>query len=185
MRCFLPSQPSSSTAHRLAAATIDARLCATPGERVPAAARLPARGHLGLSARAKVQRPACGAALCHRKSTLAPPHLPHHHQARAIETPILGQQLPREQSVVRRRREGARGGLGAEVARLALATPDGGPSRPRGIAITPHGRYAATTGAPRSQPSSGVMWVVDIAERKVVGRVAGMDNETYLLVLLP
>ncbi len=46
-------------------------------------------------------------------------------------------------------------------------------------------RYAAVTGAPRGQPSSGVLWVVDIAERKVVGRVAGVGNETYLLALLP
>jgi DNA-binding beta-propeller fold protein YncE len=77
------------------------------------------------------------------------------------------------------------GGLGAEVARLALATPDGRPSRPRGIAITPDGKYAAITGAPRGQPASGVLWVVDIAERKVVGRVSGVGNETYLLALLP
>ena len=77
------------------------------------------------------------------------------------------------------------GGLGAEVARLALATPDGRPSRPRGIAITPDGNYAAITGAPRGQPGSGVLRVVDIAERKVVGRVSGVGNETYLLALLP
>ena len=68
---------------------------------------------------------------------------------------------------------------------LALATPDGRPSRPRGIAITPDGKYAAITGAPRGQPGSGVLWVVDIAERKVVGRVSGVGNETYLLALLP
>src|SRR5262245_33724906 len=77
------------------------------------------------------------------------------------------------------------GGLGAAVARLPLATPDGKPSRPRGIAITPDGRYAAITGAPRGQPNSGVLWVVDIAERKTVGRVSGVGNETYLLALLP
>jgi DNA-binding beta-propeller fold protein YncE len=77
------------------------------------------------------------------------------------------------------------GELGAEVARLALATPDGRPSRPRGIVITPDGKYAAITGAPRGQPNSGVLWVVDIAERKTVGRVSGVGNETYLLALLP
>ncbi len=77
------------------------------------------------------------------------------------------------------------GGLGAEVARLPLATPDGRPSRPRGIAITPDGKYAAITGAPRGAANSGVLWVVDIAQRKVVGRVAGVGNETYLLALLP
>jgi hypothetical protein len=46
------------------------------------------------------------------------------------------------------------GGLGAEVARLPLATPDGKPSRPRGIAITPDGKYAAITGAPRGEPGA-------------------------------
>ena len=77
------------------------------------------------------------------------------------------------------------GGLGAETARLPLATPDGKPSRPRGIAITPDGKYAAVTGAPRGEPNSGVLWVIDIAQRKAVGRVTGVGNETYLLALLP
>ena len=77
------------------------------------------------------------------------------------------------------------GGLGAEVARLPLATPDGRPSRPRGIAITPDGQYAAITGAPRGTPGSGMLWIVDIPQRKVVGRVSGVGNETYLLALLP
>jgi len=77
------------------------------------------------------------------------------------------------------------GELGAEVARLPLTTPDGRPSRPRGIAITPDGKYAAITGAPRGQPGSGVLWVVDIAQRKTIGRVSGVGNETYLLALLP
>lgn len=74
---------------------------------------------------------------------------------------------------------------GAEVTRLALTTPDGKPSRPRGIVITPDGKYAAVTGAPRGEPASGVLWVVDIAQRKAVGRVTGVGNETYLLALLP
>jgi DNA-binding beta-propeller fold protein YncE len=76
------------------------------------------------------------------------------------------------------------GELGAEVARLVLTTPDGKPSRPRGIVITPDGRYAAVTGAPRGAPGSGVLWVVDIAARKSMGRVTGVGNETYLLALL-
>ena len=69
--------------------------------------------------------------------------------------------------------------------RLPLATPDGRPSRPRGIAITPDGKYAAITGAPRGQPNSGMLWIVDLAQRKAVGRVSGVGNETYLLALLP
>ena len=77
------------------------------------------------------------------------------------------------------------GDLGAEIARIPLATPSGGPSRPRGIAITPDGRYAAITGAARGQPGSGVVWLLDLSSNKVAGRVTGVGNETYLLALLP
>jgi DNA-binding beta-propeller fold protein YncE len=77
------------------------------------------------------------------------------------------------------------GELGAEIARIPLATPSGGPSRPRGIAITPDGRYAAITGAARGQPGSGVVWILDLSSNKVAGRVTGVGNETYLLALLP
>ncbi len=74
---------------------------------------------------------------------------------------------------------------GAEVARLALTAPGNVPSRPRGIVFTPDGKYAAITGAPRGASGSGVLWIVDIAARKAVGRVTGVGNETYLLALLP
>ena len=77
------------------------------------------------------------------------------------------------------------GELGAETARIRLETPGGGPSRPRGIVVTPDGRYAAITGAARGAPGSGVLWVMDVPARKVVGRVTGVGNETYLLALLP
>jgi len=55
-------------------------------------------------------------------------------------------------------------------------TPGGGPSRPRGIVVTPDGRYAAITGAARGTPGSGVLWVMDVPARKVVGRVTGVRN---------
>jgi YVTN family beta-propeller protein len=77
------------------------------------------------------------------------------------------------------------GELGAETARLKLETPDGRPSRPRGIVFTPDGHYAAITGAPRGKPESGMLWIVDVPARKVVGRVSGVGNETYLLAMLP
>jgi DNA-binding beta-propeller fold protein YncE len=77
------------------------------------------------------------------------------------------------------------GELGAETARIRLETPSGGPSRPRGIVVTPDGRYAAITGAARGAPDSGVLWVMDVRAGKVVGRVTGVGNETYLLALLP
>jgi DNA-binding beta-propeller fold protein YncE len=76
------------------------------------------------------------------------------------------------------------GDNGAEFARLALATPSGAPSRPRGIVFTPDGRYAAITGAPRGATGSGVLWIVDVAARKAVSRVTGVGNETYLLTLV-
>jgi DNA-binding beta-propeller fold protein YncE len=82
-------------------------------------------------------------------------------------------------------RKAIAGEHGAEFARLNLETPDGAPSRPRGIVVTPDGRYAAITGAPRGKPGSGVLFVVDVPARKVVGRVSGVGNETYLLALLP
>jgi len=77
------------------------------------------------------------------------------------------------------------GELGAETARITLTTPSGGPSRPRGIVVTPDGRYAAITGAARGAPGSGVLWVTEVATGKVVGRATGVGNETYLLALLP
>jgi DNA-binding beta-propeller fold protein YncE len=76
------------------------------------------------------------------------------------------------------------GELGAEVVRLALATPSGVPARPRSIVVTPDGKYAAVIGAPRGAPGSGVLWVVDLAARKVIGRVTGVGNETYFLTLV-
>ena len=54
---------------------------------------------------------------------------------------------------------------------------------PAGIVVMPDGRYAAI--APRGKPVSGVLFVVDVPARKVVGRVSGVGNETYLLALLP
>ncbi len=73
----------------------------------------------------------------------------------------------------------------AEIARIPLATPSGGPSRPRGVAITPDGRYAVITGAARGASGSGVVWVMDLPARQVVSRVTGIGNETYLLDILP
>jgi YVTN family beta-propeller protein len=73
----------------------------------------------------------------------------------------------------------------AELARVLLSTPGGGPSRPRGVAITPDGRYAVITGAARGASGSGVVWVMDLPARRVVGRVTGVGNETYLLDILP
>ena len=69
----------------------------------------------------------------------------------------------------------------AEIARIPFATPSGAPSRPRGIAFTPDGRYAAITGAPRGAPNSGVVWILDLETLAVAGRVTGVGNESYLI----
>lgn len=73
----------------------------------------------------------------------------------------------------------------AELWRIPLATPSGGPSRPRGVAITPDGRHAVVTGAARGASGSGVVWLIDLTTAQVVSRVTGVGNETYLLAILP
>jgi len=69
----------------------------------------------------------------------------------------------------------------AEIARIKLETPNGEPSRPRGIAFTGGGKYVAISGAPKSKPSSGVVWLVDLDTNKVAGRVTEIGNESYLI----
>ncbi len=73
----------------------------------------------------------------------------------------------------------------AEIARLALSAPDGKPSRPRGVVITPDGRYAAITGGAKSGPGSSVLFLVDVATFKPAGCVTGLGNESYFLDVLP
>jgi DNA-binding beta-propeller fold protein YncE len=73
----------------------------------------------------------------------------------------------------------------AEVARLELPTPDGGPSRPRGVVITPDGRYAAITGGAKTGPGSSMLFLLDVATMKLAGRVTNVGNESYLLDILP
>lgn len=73
----------------------------------------------------------------------------------------------------------------AEVARLVLVTPDGGPSRPRGVAMTPDGRYAAITGGAKTGPGSSLLFLVEVATMTLAGRVTAVGNESYLLDILP
>ena len=69
---------------------------------------------------------------------------------------------------------------------LARAMEPGNDGTPNAIVnrvrVTPD--IAPNTPA-SGQPGSGMLWVVDVAERKVMGRVSGVGNETYLLALLP
>jgi DNA-binding beta-propeller fold protein YncE len=69
----------------------------------------------------------------------------------------------------------------ATIRRIELKTPGGEPSRPRGVAITPDGKYAAITGAPKGKSNSSVIWIVDLASYEVKGRVTEIGNESYMI----
>jgi DNA-binding beta-propeller fold protein YncE len=64
---------------------------------------------------------------------------------------------------------------------VKLETPNGEPSRPRGIAFSSDGTYAAISGAPKSKPNSGVVWIVDTNTWEVKGRVTEIGNESYMI----
>jgi DNA-binding beta-propeller fold protein YncE len=71
---------------------------------------------------------------------------------------------------------------GAEVARIPLTRPDGGPARPRGSAITADGRYAVISGGPAEPPfaqATGYLYIIDIPARRVVATVTGVGHEPY------
>jgi DNA-binding beta-propeller fold protein YncE len=69
----------------------------------------------------------------------------------------------------------------AEVGRIALARPDGGPGRPRGVALTPDGKFAAVSGGAANAAGGGTLWMVDLDAAAVVATVTGVGNEPYLL----
>jgi WD40 repeat protein len=69
----------------------------------------------------------------------------------------------------------------ALVKHVKLETPNGEPSRPRGIAFSSDGKYMAISGAPKSKPNTGVVWVLDAETFEVKGRVTEIGNESYLI----
>jgi len=73
----------------------------------------------------------------------------------------------------------------AEIARIALPVPPGSGTKaqPRGVAATDDGRYAIVSGGQANNPGGGSVWVVDLAQSKLVGTVTGVGNEPYLLAL--
>ena len=81
--------------------------------------------------------------------------------------------------------DAALAGAPAEAKRLHLATPDGRPGRPRGIVVTPDGRYAGVTGGAKEGQGSSVVFVLDIEAMRNAGCVTEVGNESYLLGLLP
>jgi DNA-binding beta-propeller fold protein YncE len=80
-------------------------------------------------------------------------------------------------------------GRPAEVARIPLTRPldsDGMQrnARPKGIAITPDGRYAVVTGGERNTlPDAGTLFVVDIRARRQVAAVTGVGNDPYTVAI--
>jgi YVTN family beta-propeller protein len=81
------------------------------------------------------------------------------------------------------------GDPGAEVARIALTRPadaDGvvRPARPKGSAVTPDGRYAVISGGARTAfEPSGIVYIIDLRTRAVVGTVTGIGNDPYGLAV--
>lgn len=76
-----------------------------------------------------------------------------------------------------------------EVARIPLTRPldsDGMQrnARPKGIAITPDGRYAVVTGGERNTlPDAGTLFVIDIRARRQVAAVTGVGNDPYTVAI--
>jgi DNA-binding beta-propeller fold protein YncE len=69
----------------------------------------------------------------------------------------------------------------AEVHRLLLTAPSGEPPSPRGVAVSPGGRLAAIVGGRKGKPRSSIVWLVDLAARRVAATITGVGNEAYAL----
>lgn len=81
----------------------------------------------------------------------------------------------------------AAGSENAEVARIALKHPSGGPVRPKGSSISADGRFAAISAGPGSQPYSeatGLVFVIDLNTREIVATVTGVGNDPYNLAFV-
>jgi DNA-binding beta-propeller fold protein YncE len=94
---------------------------------------------------------------------------------------------------------GLSGGTSAEVARIPLIKPGVGAPRPRGVAVTPDGRYAVVAGGQQftsgiplgaygvfceevtAAENCGALWVIDLQSHTVVATVTGVGNEPYLV----
>jgi DNA-binding beta-propeller fold protein YncE len=73
---------------------------------------------------------------------------------------------------------------GAEIARIALARPDGAPARPKVVAITAEGRYAVVTGGDDTLAASatnptGMVYVIDLGSRSVAAQVTNIGIDPY------
>jgi len=93
---------------------------------------------------------------------------------------------------------GLSGGTAAEIARIPLTKPDGAAARPRGVSVTPDGRYAVVAGGAQlttlpfqgygqfcdqlaAASTCGALWVIDLKTNTVVATVTGVANEPYMV----
>ena len=72
----------------------------------------------------------------------------------------------------------------AEVHRLPLAAPSGEHPSPRGVAVSPGGRLAAIVGGRKGKPRSSIVWLIDLADRRVAATITGVGNEAYALAFV-
>lgn len=82
---------------------------------------------------------------------------------------------------------GVTGAKSAEVARIPLQHPSGGPVRPKGSSISADGRFAAISAGGGSQPYSeetGLVFIIDLEIREVVATVTGVGNDPYNLAFV-
>jgi DNA-binding beta-propeller fold protein YncE len=76
-------------------------------------------------------------------------------------------------------------GRTSEVLRLQPTTPNGGPARPRGIALSPDGGLACVTGGAKTGPGSSLAWLLDLSRGVICATVTSVGNESYLLDAVP
>jgi DNA-binding beta-propeller fold protein YncE len=77
----------------------------------------------------------------------------------------------------------------AEVARISLSRADGQPARPKGIAVTPDGRYAIVSGGPNTIEASatnlsGMLHIIELSTRAQVATVTGVGIDPYGLTIV-
>jgi YVTN family beta-propeller protein len=73
---------------------------------------------------------------------------------------------------------------GVEIARVALIRPDGGPARPKIVAIAAEGRYAVVTGgddtlAASATDPTGMVYVIDLGSRRVATQITEVGIDPY------
>ena len=58
------------------------------------------------------------------------------------------------------------------------------PVRPKGSAVTADGRHAVISGGTRTEfEPSGIVYIIDLRTRAVVGTVTGVGNDPYGLAV--